>query len=140
MFGTVVRRRAFGMYADQTIAREEVRRINRRKAIQQQKQRRKMVLLFAVTLFLMFTIGFGFGSLLSRAQESKQPESYKYYTNLEIQKGDTLWTIADTYMDAMHYSSHNDYMNEVMTINHLTSDRLIAGQKIIVPYYSGELK
>jgi uncharacterized membrane protein YgaE (UPF0421/DUF939 family) len=128
------------MYAEQINSREEVRRMHRSEVIRQQKQRRKMVFLIALTLFLMFSIGFGFGSLLSKAQETKQTESYKYYTNVEIQKGDTLWEIADTYMDTAHYRSRNDYMNEIMNINHMTSDRLITGQKIIVPYYSEEWK
>ncbi len=32
------------------------------------------------------------------------------------------------------------YMNEVMKINHMTTDRLTAGKKIIIPYYSSEIK
>jgi hypothetical protein len=128
------------MYEAKVHSREEVRRMHRLEVVRQQKQRRKMILLFAVTLFLMFGIGVGFGSLLSKAQESEHPMDYKYYANIEIQDGDTLWTIADTYMDSTHYLRRNDYMNEVMNLNHMTSDRLIAGQKIIVPYYSDELK
>jgi hypothetical protein len=129
-----------GMYEANVHSREEVRRLHRLEVIRQQKQRRKVILLFAVTLFLMFSIGFGFGSLLSKAQESEQPMAYKYYTNIEIQDGDTLWTIAGTYMDNTHYLRRKDYINEVMTLNHMTSDQLISGQKIIVPYYSDELK
>jgi len=125
------------MYAAETMAREEFRRSRRAKVLKQQKMRRKMILLFFLTLVMMFGIGVGFGTLLTRAEEPKKEPSYKYYANIEIQSGDTLWEIADTYMDSEHYMERKDYINEVMSINHMVSDHLVSGQKLIVPYYSG---
>lgn len=128
------------MYAAETMAREEYRRSRRAKVLRQQKARRKMVFIFFLTLVVMFGIGVGFGTLLTRAEEPEGEPSYKYYTNVEIQNGDTLWGLADAYMDAEHYDSRTDYMNEVMNINHMVTDRLVAGQKLIIPYYSAEQK
>lgn len=128
------------MYAADTIAREEYRRNRRAKALKQQKARKKLFLLFCLTIIVMFGIGVGFGTLLTRAEEPETDASYKYYTNVEIASGDTLWDLADTYMDSTYYLSKTDYINEVMTINHMVSDRLITGQKVIVPYYSAEEK
>lgn len=128
------------MYAAKAMEREEFRRSRRARALRQQKMRRKMILLFLLTLMIMFGIGVGFGTLLTRAEETEQAPSYKYYANIEIQSGDTLWDIADSYMDSAHYMSRIDYINEVMSINNMVTDRLISGQKIIVPYYSTERK
>ena len=62
------------------------------------------------------------------------------YANIEIQKGDTLWEIADAYMDADHYRNWTEYINEVMKLNHMVSDHLVTGEKLIVPYYSTEVR
>lgn len=128
------------MYAAETMAREEYRRSRRARVLRQQKARRKMVFTFFLTLVVIFGIGTFFGTLLTRAKEPKGGPSYKYYTNVEIQSGDTLWSLADTYMDTEHYESRTDYMNEVMNINHMVTDCLVAGEKLIVPYYSPDQK
>lgn len=128
------------MYAAKAMEREEFRRSRRARVLKQQKMRRKMILLFFLTLIMMFGIGVGFGTLLTRAEEPQKAPSYKYYANIEIQSGDTLWEIADSYMDSSHYMNRKEYINEVMSINNMVTDHLVSGQKIIVPYYSAEQK
>ena len=128
------------MYAAETMERMEYRR-NRRAAVRkQQKARQKLFFIFCLTILVMFGIGVGFGTLLTRAEEPTDNSAYKYFANVEIQSGDTLWEIADAYMDSANYSSREEYLNEIMTINHMMDDKLITGQKIIVPYYSSESK
>lgn len=128
------------MYAEGTMSREEFRRTRREQVQREQRTRRRRILVFFVTLIIMFGMGVGFGTLLAKAEESEKEPAYKYYTSIEIQKGDTLWELAAAYMDADHYEDRMDYINEVMKINHMTTDRLTAGKKIIVPYYSAEVK
>ncbi|MCC8162875.1 MAG: LysM peptidoglycan-binding domain-containing protein [Lachnospiraceae bacterium] len=129
------------MYAARAEERESIRKSRRDRAIRQQKrERRRMIALLAATLVLIFAIGVGFGTLLTRAQEPTPEENYKYYTSIEIAKGDTLWSIADEYMDTAHYASRSDYISEVMSLNHMGSSSIVSGQKLIVPYYSAELK
>lgn len=128
------------MYAAETVKRNEIRRSRRSRILKQQRMKRKFIFFFLLTLLVMFGIGVGCGTLLTRAEEPEPETAYKYYTNIEIESGDTLWEIADSYMDSTHYMNRSDYMNEVMSINHMTTDRLIAGQKMIVPYYSSEKK
>lgn len=68
------------------------------------------------------------------------PEArYKYYTSIQLHSGDTLWSIAETYMTD-EYEDIYEYIDEVMEINHLGSDYLQAGSKLCVPYYSSEFK
>lgn len=58
---------------------------------------------------------------------------YKYYITMEIQPGDSLWSIAEEYK---YNQDSKDYIKEVKHINHLYSNQIIAGQKITIPYYS----
>lgn len=97
---------------------------------------RKRILIFCVTLVLMFCMGVVFGSLLARAEETEMEQMHKYYANIQIQKGDTLWEIADEYMDDGHYESRQEYILEVMRMNHMTDSHLTAGEKLIVPYFA----
>lgn len=128
------------MYAEGALTREEFRRARREQVLREQRTRRKRIVLFFVTLVLMFGMGVGFGTILAKAEETEKVPAYKYYTSVEIQSGDTLWDIAEVYMDAEHYESRMDYINEVMKINHMVTDHLTVGKKLIVPYYSTEVK
>lgn len=58
----------------------------------------------------------------------------KYYKTVEITSGDTLWDIAETYMDD-NYNSVKDYVQELKEMNHLTSDVIQDGQYLTVAYY-----
>ncbi len=124
------------MYAADRLAREEFRRSRRAEAVRLQRARRTFFFLLALTLIVVFGIGFGFGTLMTRAEEPEKTPAYKYYSNIEIKSGDTLWDIADTYMDRAYYENRSDYISEVMKINGLSSDKLISGESLIVPYYS----
>lgn len=127
------------MYAAQTVQREDMRRERRARALRKQREKRKMILLIVLTLVVIFVIGMEFGSMITRAKEPAAPAMYKYYANVEIQDGDTLWDLAGDYMDAAQYEDRMDYINEVMTINGMHDTCLIEGRKIILPYYSHEL-
>lgn len=58
----------------------------------------------------------------------------KYYTSIEIQKGDSLWSIAQSYMND-DYESIEDYVNELKTINKLNSDCINEAEYLTVAYY-----
>lgn len=63
-----------------------------------------------------------------------------YYTDIVIQKGESLWDIANEHMTE-EYDSPKTYIKEVKSINSLTDvDKIYAGQRIVIPYYSTELK
>lgn len=59
----------------------------------------------------------------------------KQVTSVQIQKGDTLWSIASRYMSC-EYEDLNEYIEEIMLSNGLTSDNIHAGNYIIIPYYA----
>lgn len=59
----------------------------------------------------------------------------KLVASVEIQKGDTLWSIAADYITD-EYNDMNEYIKEIKASNGLVSDEIHAGNYIIVPYYS----
>ncbi len=112
-----------------------------KKAIQ---KRRELRLRFC-KLLLAVVIGFA-GLMIAQsasddkayAADNSMVHSYKYYTQIIVEKGDTLWNIAEEYIDFAHYDSVKDYVKEVCTINHCEADNIISGQSLIIPYYSNE--
>ena len=61
---------------------------------------------------------------------------YKYFQNITIQKGDTLWEYAELYKSPE--MSTKEYVREVEFINQMEDGRLQAGKSITLPYYSTE--
>ena len=104
------------------------------------EEKRKVILFFALTLCLVFFIGLTFGSFLSKAKENVNNDTTcKYYANIEIQPGDTLWELADEYMDE-NYDSKDAYIKEVLAINSLASENhIVSGQYLVMPYFAEQI-
>ena len=81
-------------------------------------------------------------AILTKATTADDPEKvyYKYYAQIEIQKGDSLWSLAGEYMENGPYESRKEYMEEVAEINQLSSTTIFEGQSLIVPYYEDVYK
>lgn len=98
-------------------------------------KRNIMLLILSVLVIIMFTVMPC--SFSTQASDQNHPATYKYFRSIEIQKGDSLWSIASCYADS-HYESLTEYVSEVKELNSLSSDSIQAGNHIIVPYYSTE--
>lgn len=102
-------------------------------------RRRKIALTAGLTICLILALAFTFGSFLSKAKNKEAEITYyKYYTNIEIQPGDTLWDLADGYLE--NYESKEAYIKEVSRLNSIKNGKIISGQNLIMPYYSTEYK
>ena len=99
---------------------------------------RKNFLMIVMTVCLVITFSISMNGLISNAKDDSIETSYKYYKSITIENGDTLWSIAQEHMDAEHYDSVNDYIEEVRQMNTLVNDNITYGQCLIVPYYSNE--
>lgn len=92
-----------------------------------------------VTAFvLIFVLSFGFGSIFTSAHgaEGDSPSANRYYKSIEIESGDTLWTIAKEYHSPCE-STVEEYFDELLELNHLDSssaDHLRAGDYLTIYY------
>ena len=95
----------------------------------------------AIAIILVVTLGILLGSSINAlASSDKDISSYnKYYVSIRVETGDTLWTIADEYVEGFNITKA-DYIQEVCQINGISEDNIKAGDHIVVPYYSQEIK
>ena len=126
-----------------TEAMGQKRRINEisDKNLQWKRRRQRQVRCYLLSMVLaaVLTAGcvFSLRVLITKAQEEEEV-SFKYYTSIQVSYGESLWSIAKTYQDE-HYDRIQDYVDEVIRINHLRDgDSITAGQYLIIPYYSSE--
>ena len=97
--------------------------------------------LLAIAIILVVALGILLGSSINAmASSEKDISSYnKYYVSIRVESGDTLWTIADEYVEGFNLSK-SDYIKEVCQINSISEDNIHAGDYIVVPYYSQDIK
>lgn len=107
----------------------------RRNRLRRKQEMRKNFLLFLMTVCLIVTCSISMSTFRSSAKDDSVKTSYKYYKSITVSRNDTLWSIAEEYMDDDHYDSVNDYINEVIRINTLSDDTICYGQNLIIPYY-----
>ena len=102
---------------------------------------RRQKSLLAIAMILIVALGILLGSSINTLASSKKDvSSYnKYYESICIESGDTLWTIADKYIAEFNISK-TDYIDEICQINGISEDNIHAGDYIVVPYYSQDVK
>lgn len=82
--------------------------------------------IFLSTLFLCKTVA-----------AKKTETRMKTIASVQIEKGDSLWSIASNYITD-EYSSVEEYIEEIKRTNHLTTDTIHTGGYLIIPYYMNE--
>lgn len=106
-----------------------------------QVQLSKLFLCFAA-LLLVISLSVSFGTRLVDAHDGTvdgMQNEYKYYKSIELSYGDTLWDIAEEYMNE-DYDSIYEYIDELKDINGLESDDIHDSQYLMVAYYDSEFK
>lgn len=119
------------------ITMKETRRAYRKNRRMQKIRRRLTV--FGAAAILTGLLVSALSAIQVHADTSEEPERYKYFTSVFVERDDTLWGLASEYRTE-EYADIRDYVDEVMRINHLTDEELQYGDWITVPYYSSELK
>lgn len=120
----------------QEMSDRELRRY--RGVLRLRRERRKRIMATAGTVLAVFCMvlicSLSYGSISTRANTG-----YKYYKSVTIAAGESLWELADSYIDYDYYKDKNAYIAEVQSINHIEdASSVSAGQEIVVPYYSSE--
>ena len=115
----------------------ELRAYKRR--MRRQREIRRKCFTFLMTICLVIICAVSYHSISISAHSDQEDINFKYYTSIHVAYGETLWDIADNYIDYNEYKDKNSYIAEVRSINHLEDESDIrAGQRLIVPYYSTE--
>lgn len=114
--------------------RSERRILNNR--IRRKREMRKNFLILVMTVCLVITGSISASGFRANAKDDSSQVSYKYYKSVAVSNNDTLWSIAEKYMDEEHYDSINDYIAEVKRMNSLKNDTIHYGEYLIVPYYN----
>ena len=101
---------------------------------------RRQIVCIEKALLILFSISFIFSGIFFFKGNSGKAyagtSNHKYFTPVLVEPGDSLWSIADDYITE-EYSSIDDYIDEVISINHLSGHGDInAGCYITVPYYA----
>lgn len=109
----------------------------RRNRIRRQRQLKRRLSLFAAAVLIALSMAGG--SFIVRAENASPDVVYKYYTSIRVGKGDSLWSIADRHADG-YFESKQDFLQEVIQINHLLDSDIRQGDYLIIPYYSSEFK
>ena len=86
------------------------------------------VILVAIVLVLS-------GSSIASAKGTVAPERHKYFKNIVIENGDSLWSIAQEYISD-EYDSTEEYIDELMNMNNLKNDKIHSGNNLVIAYYS----
>ncbi|MBO4695731.1 MAG: LysM peptidoglycan-binding domain-containing protein [Lachnospiraceae bacterium] len=92
------------------------------------KHIRLSIAALALLVVLVLIFGRGRNKALGNTYFDKQCVS------IEIEEGDTLWSIAKSYY-VPECGSMNDYIAEIKKTNRLCTDDIHAGCYLIVPYY-----
>ena len=87
---------------------------------------RKYVFIF-LTVFLVAT-----AARLSFGNTTEQDRNV-YYESIDINKGDTLWCIAEKYKN--DNISTIEYVSQIKEFNNMKSDKIKIGQKILIPVF-----
>lgn len=99
------------------------------------KNCRQMIRLRLSMLAVCLTAVLCSGFFALKTQARQQQEVYKYYTSIQVQSGDTLWSIADQYCTNDN-KDRGAFIAEVKELNHIDEDLIHVGHYITIPYYS----
>ncbi len=118
------------------LSERELRHLGRALRLRRERRRKavgiSLTLLATICMIVICVVSYG--TIRSNANSG-----FKYYTRVTVEAGECLWDIAEKYIDYHFYEDKNSYIAEVRNINHLDPDAdIIAGQDLIVPYYSAE--
>lgn len=113
-------------------------RTKRNRIIKRNRIVKRRIYLTILSACVIIIGGFIFGSIFSSAKNPASDSSQcKYYKSITIEKGDSLWSIAEEYCDDCNDTK--TYISEVKQLNGLASDIIHEGQHLIISYYDTEI-
>lgn len=115
-------------------------RTERTKMIKKRQIAKRRMILLLAALFVITVCSIVCGSIFSSAKDpATDIPQYKYYKSITIEQGDSLWSIAQEYCSDNAYQDIQEYIDELVQLNGLTSMTIHEGQHLIVAYYDTEI-
>lgn len=105
--------------------------------------REKFILIAAAVIVIACSsVMLGARLVDAHGSQSEITQDYKYYKSIQLNAGDTLWAIAETYTDdeSDSISAVTNYIKVLKEINGLTSDTIHEGQYLTVVYNDKNFK
>lgn len=94
----------------------------------------KKMLFLVVALIVILLCTFALSTLTTaKHTQAAQRETQITYESIRISSGDSLWSIAQEYRGIQNTS---DFVEEIKTINNLSSDQIQSGSYILIPVTS----
>lgn len=109
-------------------------RVNSRSSFMFGRSKRTGLLLAAAVFLLAASGFFGMDRINAKADNEKTSAVQKYYTSIEIQDGDSLWSIAAQYKEKSGKTT-GELVDELKQMNSLSEDTIHAGHYLVIPYY-----
>lgn len=111
-------------------ARANQNKAKRVRTLQLQKQMIAIVSIIVISLLILL------GSSISAfANAASREPLQKYYKSIQVEAGDTLWTLADNYV-VDGYLTKKEFIQEVCRLNHLSNGQIQRGEYIVIVYYA----
>lgn len=103
--------------------------INKRIAVVRRQRMLLCITGFFIILFAVLCLSGSAGKV--QAENTHK----KYYTQIQVGEGDTVWNIAARYITS-EYQNTGAYIDEVAQINHISVDEITSGCYLMIPYYA----
>lgn len=111
--------------------------MRKRKNTRNRRRVQLVILCFSFIFTAIFL--FNISAVEINAESDLTRSTYKYYTSVYVERGDSLWSIAEKYI-TKEYKNIDMYINEVKSMNDIKGNDLQHGSYICIPYYSSEHK
>ncbi len=95
----------------------------------------KYIAYIAVCLCFILALSFTLPKLVAATRNEAPKQKIECFTSIRINSGETLWSISKRYY-SNEYQSVNHYIKKIMELNHMTSDKVLEGTYLIIPYYT----
>ena len=95
----------------------------------------KKYLLMLVIYVMVLSCFFGKTLVMAKSADDDHVTYNRYYTDIEIEKGDTLWSIAKTYNKNSNMEIR-EYIKEVKQMNSMIGDSIEAGDNLTIVYFA----
>jgi hypothetical protein len=116
--------------------REEMIFENRRsaaRALRSRRRRLRQLRRRGVLLILCLLISFLFLTGFRHKTPAIRPAEEEIYTAVRVERGDTLWTLAETYMPGYGYDTIPEYIRSVCRLNGMHTAMIYEGQVLFFP-------